>query len=40
VPAEAVIRGDPQVGSRVFVWASREDGGALTGLFINVLQAD
>jgi len=40
VPAEAVIRGAPQVGSRVFVWASREDGGALKGLFINVLQAD
>ena len=40
VPAEAVIRGEPQVGSRVFVWASRDDDGALKALFINVLHAD
>ena len=40
VPAEAVIRGEPQVGSRVFVWASRDGGGALKALFINVLHAD
>ena len=40
VPAEAVIRGEPQIGSRVFAWASRDDGGALKMLFINVLRAD
>ena len=40
VPADAVIRGEPQVGSRVFAWASRDDDGALKVLFINVLRAD
>ncbi|MDP2675469.1 MAG: DUF5666 domain-containing protein [Dehalococcoidia bacterium] len=40
VPADAVIRGEPQVGSRTFVWANRDDDGALKALFINVLQAD
>ena len=40
LPAEAVVRGQPQVGRHVFIWASRDDEGALKALFANVLQTD
>ena len=38
VPAEATIRGEPAVGGRVFIWASRDDEGTLRAVFINVLR--
>lgn len=40
VPAEAVIRGEPGEGSRVFIWASRDDEGALRAVYVNVLHTD
>jgi hypothetical protein len=40
VPAEAVIRGEPGEGSRVFIWASRDDQGALRAVYVNVLHTD
>ncbi|HLB26681.1 MAG TPA: DUF5666 domain-containing protein [Dehalococcoidia bacterium] len=38
VPAEATIRGEPAVGGRAFIWASRDDEGTLRAVFINVLR--
>ena len=40
VPAEAVIRGEPGEGSRVFIWANRDDEGDLRAVYVNVLQTD
>src|SRR3990172_8817140 len=40
VPPEAVIRGEPGEGSRLFIWASRDDAGALRAGYVNVLHTD
>jgi hypothetical protein len=40
VPADAVIRGDPREGSRVFIWANRDDEGDLRAVYVNVLHTD
>ena len=37
VGESAVILGDPQQGSRVLVWASRDDQGSLQAVYVNVL---
>jgi hypothetical protein len=40
VPADAVIRGEPREGSRVFIWANRDDEGDLRAVYVNVLHTD
>ena len=37
VPDETVVLGEPQVGSRVFIWGSRDDEGALQAVYVNIL---
>jgi hypothetical protein len=39
VPPDAVVRGNPTEGGRVFIWASRDDNGTLRAVFVNVLRA-
>lgn len=37
IPDEAVVLGKPQVGSRVFIWGSRDDEGSLQAVYVNIL---
>ena len=37
IPDEAVVTGKPQVGSRVFIWGSRDDEGALEAVYVSVI---
>ncbi|KKL52688.1 hypothetical protein LCGC14_2282950, partial [marine sediment metagenome] len=37
IPDETVVLGEPQVGSRVFIWGSRDDEGALQAVYVNIL---
>jgi hypothetical protein len=37
---ETVVKGKPQVGSRVFIWGSRDDTDALQALYISILDPE
>ena len=37
IPDEAVVLGEPQVGSRVFIWGSRDDEDSLRAVYVNIL---
>lgn len=37
IPDETVVTGKPQVGSRVFIWGSRDDEGALEAVYVSVI---
>ena len=37
IPDETVVLGEPQVGSRVFIWGSRDDEGSLQAVYVNIL---
>ncbi|MEE8346869.1 MAG: DUF5666 domain-containing protein [Dehalococcoidia bacterium] len=37
---ETVVKGKPQVGSRVFIWGSRDETDALQALYINILDPE
>ena len=37
IPDETVVIGEPQVGSQVFIWGSRDDEGALEAVFVSVI---
>jgi hypothetical protein len=37
IPDETVVLGKPQVGSRVFIWGSRDDEGSLQAVYVNIL---
>ncbi|MCH8000003.1 MAG: hypothetical protein IIA91_11050 [Chloroflexi bacterium] len=37
IPEETVVLGEPRVGSRVFIWGSRDDEGSLQAVYVNIL---
>ena len=37
IPDETVVLGKPQVGSRVFIWGSRDGEGSLQAVYVNIL---
>ncbi|MCH7998757.1 MAG: hypothetical protein IIA91_04660 [Chloroflexi bacterium] len=37
IPDEAFVLGEPQVGSRVFIWGSRDDEDSLQAVYVNIL---